>query len=285
MHRRFHRRAQAAVAFAAVFLVAFAYLRGVESDDVPVPLGNTDGVTVSATVTGSGTETVRAEPRAEVHVPVLVYHHIWEEKKGLPPGKRLYDITPAEFEAHLSYLKDNGYETITFAQLREAFAGGALPEKPVLLTFDDGRADQYPAWQALRARGFTGTWFVFTNGVGRPDYLTWEQLAEMRDGGAEIESHTLYHPYLTKATDEDLAHELVKSREMLRSHLGVEAAVVAYPFGLVDERVREATRTAGYAMGRGLAQTNVQRADAQLDIGGWIATGDMRQFRGIFGDR
>lgn len=225
---------------------------------------------------------VQASSVAQIEVPIIVYHHIRPDAQRRAPRLRQYEVTPEEFEEHLRFLKVEGYTSVGFKDLREAFDGDMLPSKPVIITFDDGRGNQYDAWKMLSVYGFHGTWFVFTNAIGRPDYLTWQQLEEMRDAGEEVESHTLYHPDLTKLSDDELKQEMTKSRDMIAKHLGYVPLVFAYPFGLADDRVVAAAHEAGYTMARGLTYTNSQTSEGRMDLGSRIATGDMRQFKSIF---
>jgi len=217
-----------------------------------------------------------------VTVPVLVYHHVRDDRAKEPPGARVYEITLAELDAQLAMLAERGYQGITMTQLERAFAEGTpLPSKPVLLTFDDGRADQYAnAVPLLAKRGFVATFYVFSNAIDRPDYFTSAQLREMAAAGHDVQSHTRYHHYLTKASDADLAEELTRSKARLEEVLGGGARVtsVAYPFGLHDDRVVRAAAVAGYVTGRTLLQERAVERGKLLRTPGWIVTGDAAKF-------
>lgn len=223
----------------------------------------------------------RAPGPEAMAVPILVYHNIRE------PGVRSrvddqYFVTPAQFEAQLAYLRDAGYVSASFDDLAAAFGGGAFPAKPVILTFDDGRDSQYEkAFPLLKKYGFTATFFVFTNAIGRPGYLTWDQLREMRAAGMAVASHSVFHPYLMKADDETLRREVTDSKATLEKGLGATVTTFAYPFGLYDERVTRAVRDAGYVMARGLRHSAVARGDGLFDLPGWIAVGDLAAFRAV----
>lgn len=221
----------------------------------------------------------------DLQVPILVYHNVRDTEAKKAPAVRLYDVTPAEFETQMAYLETNGYSSISFAELQDALDGKTqLPPKPVLITLDDGRESQYEnAMPALERHHLKATFFVFTNAMDHPNYYTWDQLKEMLGKGMEIQSHTVYHPYLTKADDETLKHELEYSKKVLEEHLGEKVFVVAYPFGLHDERVDAAVRDAGYTMARTLAHTLDVHADARLDLPGFIVTGDTKRFPNILG--
>ena len=181
-------------------------------------------------------------------VPVLNYHQV-EEKDGNP-----LTLWPDQFEAQMAYLADEGYTTITIDEMMDALENGTpLPEKPVIITFDDGYADNYEyAYPILKKYGFKATIFLiydFTNAY--PNYLTWEQIDEMKDSGLiHFESHTMTHANLAELTSADeLRHEIADSHNLLSEKLGYDMHYIAYPGGRVNEEIKEITRAAGYRGG------------------------------------
>ncbi|HTM67837.1 MAG TPA: polysaccharide deacetylase family protein [Candidatus Binatia bacterium] len=221
----------------------------------------------------------------ELAVPIIVYHNIRAENE---PHRRVdepYFVTPAQLEAELAFLQASGYASVSFDDLIAAFDGRPLPAKPIVISFDDGRDNQYgTAFPLLARHGFKATFFVFTNAIGRPGYMTWDQLRAMRDAGMAVGSHTVYHPYLKKADDETLRREVVDSKAKIEAELGVPVTAFAYPFGLYDERVTAAVRDAGYLAGRGLRHADDVRADGLFELPGHIAVGDLKAFRRMLGE-
>lgn len=173
-----------------------------------------------------------------VRVPVLMYHYV----SSLPPDaddiRRELTITPDLFRAHLAYLKEQGYSTISFYDLDAALlTGSPLPSRPVILTFDDGYIDHYlNVLPALRDYGFTGTFFIITAlaDANRADYVNWAQIREMADAGMSMESHTKNHVDLRGRDYDFLVYELLGSLESLAAYTGQTSHILSYPVGHYD---------------------------------------------------
>lgn len=176
-------------------------------------------------------------------VPVLNYHQINNHDNNA------LTLSASEFEAQLKYLNHEGYNAISPDQLADYLQyGKKLPPKPVLITLDDGYADNYyVAYPLLEKYHLTATIFIITDFVGNYNkYLTWDQIKEMSNHGITFEDHTLSHILLPNASDEEIGNQLVKSREALEWKLGKKVEYLAYPGGEYDQRVIQITKDAGY---------------------------------------
>ncbi len=223
-----------------------------------------------------------AEPPASVRVPILAYHNIRPIPAGISASDRQFEVPPEELDRQLAWLKEQGYESISFDALHAALVDGApLPPKPIILSFDDGRDTHYAsAFPLLRAYGFTATFFVFTNAIDRPGYLTWEQMREMRAAGMEFGSHTRYHAYLTRLTDpREIDAEISGSKKTLEDGFGEPIAAFAYPFGLHDDATAEKLRAAGYETARTIDERFVHAKDGLLRLGAVMPTEDFARFK------
>lgn len=176
-----------------------------------------------------------------IRLPILMYHYISEP----PPDADVYridlSVPPSLFRQHLEYLRDGGYTPVGLEDLYAALQTGAvLPDKPVVLTFDDGYEDNYTnAWPLLREFGFTGTFYVMTSGpdTGNSGYMTPQQLAEMAAGGMQIESHSRDHPDLRGRDGDFLVYQLLGAQESIAVWTGHTPYQFAYPAGVYDEAV------------------------------------------------
>lgn len=184
---------------------------------------------------------------AKQGVPVLNYHQINDTEKNA------LTVNTEQFEAQMKYLSENGYTTITPEEMLDAWENGtALPEKPVIITFDDGYLDNYNhAYPVLEKYQLKATIFLISDYVGTyPNYVTWSDVQEMNDSGLiDFESHTLSHEELTKAPSLDEAkHQLAGSKEAIEWNIGDGKPVrfIAYPCGEYDADIEQATKDAGY---------------------------------------
>jgi peptidoglycan/xylan/chitin deacetylase (PgdA/CDA1 family) len=185
-------------------------------------------------------------------LPCFTYHHVD------PKLKNSIAITPATFEAQLKVLKDAGYQTITARQLAEYHAKGKpLPEKPVMITFDDGWKNQYQyAAPLLKKYGFVATYFVNPQLIGRGSaYMTRDMLVTLTADGNDIESHTWTHAALIrKGTESALDFQNRIMRQMTLANtwiakvVGKKPVALCYPFGFYDTEAISRAKAAGYTV-------------------------------------
>ncbi|KGF71456.1 polysaccharide deacetylase [Neosynechococcus sphagnicola sy1] len=187
------------------------------------------------------------ERAKQAKVPVLMYHDI------LPEKQVFFDVTPSEFEHHLALIHAQGLTPISLDQLVTHLQTGLpLPEKPILLTFDDGYGGHYQyVYPLLKKYGYPGVFSIYTAKVGKHlgrSSLTWEQLREMAaDPLVTIASHSLTHPPDLRAlSDAQLQQEITESKQVLEAELGIPIRYFTYPAGFYDQRVSKLVTDAGY---------------------------------------
>jgi len=175
-----------------------------------------------------------AEILARPQVPILCYHQIrnWIATDG-KMGKD-YIVPLAEFKSQMKMLADSGYHTILPDQLHDYLVyGKKLPEKPIMLTFDDTKLDQYTAAiPEMNKYGFKGVFFIMTVSIGKPNYMSKAQIKELSDAGHVIGSHTYDHQNVKKYEGEDWETQIEKPTKTLEEITGKELKYFAYPFGL-----------------------------------------------------
>lgn len=190
-----------------------------------------------------------AEILARPQVPILCYHQIrnWTASDG-KVGKD-YIVPTAEFRSQMKMLADSGYHTILPDQLYNYLAYGAkLPEKPIMLTFDDTKLDQWTvAIPELKKYGFKGVFFIMTVSLGRRNYLSREQVKKMSDAGHVIGSHTYDHQNVKKYQGDDWVTQIEKPTKTLQEVTGKDIKYFAYPFGLWNKEAIPQLKKRGFS--------------------------------------
>lgn len=177
--------------------------------------------------------------------PILEYHTVTNNPL---PESEIYNVPPAEFSAQLDYLQENGYTTITLNDFIMACRyGKTLPEKPIILTFDDGYADNYSEMlPILEAHGMTAVIFVITNQLGKPGYLSFWQLKDLQKRGIEIGSHTADHLPLVTLSGEFLDNQIRISKIFLEWNGLDPIGSMSYPNGVYSPEIIEMLKAENY---------------------------------------
>lgn len=191
-------------------------------------------------------------------IPILMYHSISSSSN---PKFAQFAVSATIFERQISYLSRQHYTPMTVTQLVQARAqnGRHLPERPVVITFDDGFADFFTtALPILKKYAFPATLYIstaFIDGTSRwlrreremtRPMLTWVQVAEISAQGIECGAHTHTHPQLDIVSSSQAKKEIEYSKKLLEDHLGKEVVSFAYPFGYHTSRVQQFVQEAGF---------------------------------------
>lgn len=184
-------------------------------------------------------------------VPILMYHYVSAPPADADVYRRDLSVTPEQFADHVAYLKAAGYMAITLDDLLYALTlGQPLPPKPIVLTFDDGYADNYEnAFPILQQVGFVGTFFIMTDLVtdGASGYMTWPQIEEMARAGQRFGAHGRQdHRSLSGRSVDYLVWAALGSKENIEQHLGYHPRWIAYPSGEYDAQTIAVFKSAGY---------------------------------------
>ena len=183
-------------------------------------------------------------------IPILLYHAVTDRPSDFIAP---YTVSPATFRRHLAAVAATGATTLTVSGMLAALAGGTLPERSVLVTFDDGYLDTLTAAApALAEHGMTSTVYVTTGVVGGTSpggdvMLSWPQVGELAALGHEVGAHSHTHPQLDTLSVAAMQREIEGSRARLQAGTGLPVDSFAYPHGYSDARVRRAVRSAGFS--------------------------------------
>ncbi|MBY0276192.1 polysaccharide deacetylase family protein [Candidatus Binatia bacterium] len=183
---------------------------------------------------------------------VIYYHRIDDEQHRSC-------VTPRAFAEQMAHLRADGFHVMGLAAMREHLdAHRPFPDRTVVITFDDGFADNYTAaFPVLAKHALPATIFLaagFIDGDELPVLrdrsgirpMTWQQVCEMSRHGVAFGAHTLTHRSLTELPPDELEREIVGSRDMVAARVGAPAETFCYPRGHFDERVKQAVRAAGF---------------------------------------
>lgn len=178
-------------------------------------------------------------------IPVLMYHSIdFQRGNALKlPGEK--------FRAHMYYLKRSGYTTLSLDEFYACLKGQMVsPEKPVVVTFDDGYADNYIyAFPVLKELNLKATIFMITDYIDtNPAFLNRSQIKEMDLNGVAVESHTPYHDDLSVLSYASQYKILKASKEKLQQIVNRPILYLSYPVGKYNAYTEKAARDAGFLM-------------------------------------
>lgn len=185
-----------------------------------------------------------------VRVPILMYHHIADPPADADVFRRDLSVRPVAFEGQLRYLEQSGYRPVTLTDLALYLTmGQPLPDRPIILTFDDGYRDNYThAFPLLERFGFVGTFFLTTAPIDsqNPDWLSWDEVTEMHAAGMQFEPHGYDHSDLRGRSYDFLVYQILASREAIEARTGEICRFFAYPSGRYDQFVIDVLRSAGF---------------------------------------
>ena len=206
------------------------------------------------------------------NVPVLMYHNISEEPNDMT-------VTPETFRMHMETLAENGYTAITLSDMvNYVYYVGELPDKPVLITFDDGYYSNYEyAYPILKELGMKAVIFIVGTSFGKDTYLDTDEAIiphfgekeaeEMTESGViSLQSHT-YDMHRSESYEENARYDmgmladeteeeyidavrddLVKSRELLENLRTDDVLALSYPKGKITDNAARIAVEEGYSV-------------------------------------
>lgn len=230
---------------------------------------------VSAAVLGSDADVLAVDASRSVELPILMYHSLTDKAQKV----NTYTVSASAFESDLKYIKDNGYTTVTLNEVIDFVDGkGGLPDKPIVITFDDGfrnnltialpLLEKYDMKAVVSIVGSYSEKFAALDDKN-PDYayLDWNDIKQLNESGrVEIESHT-YNMHMlpgdkgnefkrkgaaqAKGETADtyktrLSEDLTKNQDLLLSSCGITPIVFTYPYGELSKTSEAIVRELGF---------------------------------------
>jgi len=198
-------------------------------------------------------------------VPVLCYHQVRGQTATDSTDARPLICPPAVLDGHLRALAEAGMHPVTSTELVDHLELGApLPDKAVVVSFDDASGGQYTnALPILQRHRIPAMFFVMTVVLDRPNWLSRDNVRALDAAGMTIASHTWDHHPVTKYADGDWATQLDKPRAQLEQIVGHDVDQFAYPYGLWNAAALPHVQAAGY---RAAFQLTAQPPDPQRPL-------------------
>lgn len=182
--------------------------------------------------------------RDDQKIPILMYHYIRNYKKRRDKIGTNLSVSREVLANQLRTLRAVGYTSITFTDLEKP-----LPEKPIIITFDDGYDNAYgDAFPLLKEQGMKGVFFIVTDYIGKSRYMTEEQIKILTDEGMEIGAHTVHHSDLTKLGKAEQWLELTESKKRLEALTGKAVTAFCYPAGQHNATTLALVKEAGFTI-------------------------------------
>jgi peptidoglycan/xylan/chitin deacetylase (PgdA/CDA1 family) len=219
-----------------ILLIALSYLSactGSTAEKKPVDKDSSSNKTAATEQPKQRSMASPEQILAKKQVPILCYHRIKDAPVASFASKG-YEVTLAQFKAQMKVLADSGYHSITPDEYYDYLAyGSPLPEKPVMITYDDTREEHFTiAKPEMEKYGFKGVFFIMTISINRPNYMSKEQIKKLSDDGHVVASHSWDHHRVDKLVGEDFTAQFDKPKKQLEEITGKEIVHFAYPFGI-----------------------------------------------------
>lgn len=182
-------------------------------------------------------------------VPVLCYHAIREIGKGDSAEQKAYSVSPENFALQMKTLSENGYTTITPDQLKDFYTSQKpLPEKPIMITFDDGRKEQFTIGaETMEKYNFRGVFFIMTVSMGRNHYMSRDDIKALADNGHVIGCHTWDHHKVTGYANDDWNLQFTKPKLQLEKITQKPVTSFAYPYGVWNLAATDSLKSHGFS--------------------------------------
>lgn len=231
------------LAIGAVFFVC--YPNKTKEGETTISVG-ADTV-ASPSLTASASKTNYQSDDGNIKAAVLMYHYVGDLPENADNIRRSLTVSGDEFEQQVKYFIDNNYAILSLEKFDALRQEKKIPEKTVIMTFDDGYLDNYEvAFPVLKKYNASGTFFIITKNIGAAGYMNEDQIKEISAAGDEIGSHSVSHLSLDKYKGNFLKSEVSDSKAALEKILSKTVISFCYPSGKYNADTVAAVKDAGY---------------------------------------
>jgi peptidoglycan/xylan/chitin deacetylase (PgdA/CDA1 family) len=159
-------------------------------------------------------------------------------------------VTYDQFYCLLTNLESEGYRLVNLDEFYQIEQGSLKLNRPILVTMDDIQTSQWKALEDVLSQfGFKALLAAPVDWIGKPNHFSKDQLKQLSNQGYDIQSHTYHHYRLTRLSQEDLIFELSESKKFLENLIGRPVSAIVYPFGAINDTVKQKVAEAGYRSG------------------------------------
>ena len=198
---------------------------------------------------------------SNLEIPIFMYHHVDYSNPDQKTASYLA-VSLKKLQNQLDLIQNLGYTTINFQNIED----GEIPEKAIILTFDDAYEDFYTkAFPELQKRNMTAVIYLPSNKLNREGYMTFAQVKELRGNNIEIGSHSLNHADLGSLDEDNLRKEIFDSKEFLEKLTHQKILSFCYPYGIYNSHIRSLLEESGYKYGL-TTKTGHAKFDKPLDL-------------------
>lgn len=221
-----------------VLLVAFGIFSCTSADTSKLDLSENNSVKEDSLKVDAIEEVKQLNDAAAIlakkEIPILCYHHIRDYTPNDKATAKPYIVPISVFDSQMKALKDSGYQSILIEDLMNYLEYNTpLPEKSVMITFDDTNLNQYTeGLPILEKYGFKGVFFMMTVSIGKERYMSKAQIKSLSDKGHDVQLHTWDHKNVKKFEEKDWNIQITKAAQTLENITGKEVVHFAFPFGL-----------------------------------------------------
>lgn len=204
-------------------------------------------------------------------IPILMYHHVDVFAPSIPPAAKEWAVHPDDFVAQMDLLAEVGAHMVPLAETVDYLAEGApLPERPVVLTFDDGNKHLLQTViPVIRARRLPAIFFVPANyaDVNTAQFMNWADLKALAEAGLALGGHSYNHSFAHNLSAAEAGRQIGDERRRFEVMTGVRPVFFAYPFGRYSPKTIDQLKAEGYRAAVTIEQNVYQKPSRLFELG------------------